>query len=159
MIHAGKDLPSVVNGPPGSKYAIGDNVFAEKQADGTITGVGFPRALEECLSCHADGATAEFYRTKPSAPACATCHDDVNPSQQTTAAGPPGTNHKPGAYADGQCSACHSDVQSKEFDISVPGAHAVPEQSTQLQGLNLSILDVGSHAAGQMPTVHFRFAD
>jgi OmcA/MtrC family decaheme c-type cytochrome len=159
MIHAGKDLPSVVNGPPGSKYAIGSDVFAEKQADGSITGVGFPRALEECVSCHGDGTTAEFYRTKPSAPACATCHDDVNPSQQTTSAGPPGTNHKPGAYADGQCSACHSDTQSKEFDISVPGAHVVPEQSTQLQGLNLSILDVANHGAGQMPTVHFQIAD
>jgi OmcA/MtrC family decaheme c-type cytochrome len=156
LIHAGTELPSIVNGPPGSKYAIGSDVFAEKQADGSIVGVTFPRALQECVTCHGDGPTAEFFRTKPSAPACATCHDDVNPSQQTTSAGPPGTNHKPGAYADGQCSACHSDTQSKEFDISVPGAHVVPEQSTQLAGLNLNILDVTSHAAGQMLTVHFR---
>jgi OmcA/MtrC family decaheme c-type cytochrome len=159
MIHAGTELPSIVDGPVGSKYAIGDNVFAEKQPDGSITGVTFPRPIEECITCHGDGPTADFSRTKPSAPACATCHDDVNPSQQATSAGPPGTNHKPGAYADGQCSACHSDTQSKEFDISVPGAHVVPEQSTQLQGLNLSILDVANHVAGQPPTIHFRIAD
>ncbi len=113
-IHAGVDLPSVNAGPPGTQYAIFSNfsqsyaVFAEKQDDGQVTGVAFPRALQECLACHAEGPTADFYRTKPSAPACATCHDDVNPSLETTAAGPPGTNHPPGAYADGQCSACHA---------------------------------------------------
>src|SRR5690606_2535647 len=120
-------LPSIVDGPPGSKYAIfssfadEDVVFAEKQADGTTTGVAFPRPLEECRSCHAEGPTADFYRTKPSAPACATCHDDVNPGLQPTQAGPPGTNHPPGSYLDGQCNACHRADAASEFDISVPG--------------------------------------
>jgi OmcA/MtrC family decaheme c-type cytochrome len=155
MIHAGKELPSIVDGPPGSQYVVGGNVFAEKDADGTITGVGFPRPIEECASCHAEGPTAEFYRTKPSAAACATCHDDVNPSEQTTKAGPPGTNHPPGAYADGQCTACHHEDASSEFDISVPGAHVVPAQSSMLAGLNLSIDDVRDVGAGQMPTIVF----
>src|SRR5579862_8741604 len=146
QIHAGKDLPLVANGPPGSKYEVGGTVFAEKQADGSVTGVGFPRVLEECATCHSDGATVDFFREKPSSPACATCHDDVNPSLQTTAAGPPGTNHKPGAYADGQCSGCHAATQNEEFDISVPGAHVVPERSAQLQGLNVAINSVTNAA-------------
>ena len=160
-IHAGKQLPSVVDGPPGSQYAIysgfamRDVVFAQKQADGEVTGVGFPRPLEECLTCHATGPTSEFYKTKPATAACATCHDNVNPSTQPTQAGPPGTNHPPGAFQDGQCSACHKSEMSHEFDISVPGAHVVPEQSTQLQGLNINLLDVRSHDAGQSPTVSF----
>lgn len=164
-IHAGKELPSIVNGPPGSKYAIfssfadEDVVFAEKQADGTITGVGFPRPIEQCATCHSDGPTAEFFRTKPSAPACATCHDDVNPSQQTTSAGPPGTNHPPGAYADGQCAACHKDVMSAEFDISVPGAHVVPEQSSQLPGLNVEILNVTNQRPGGSPSIFLRVSN
>ena len=120
-----------------------------------FTGVAFPRALQECLTCHADGPTAEFYRTKASTGACATCHFDVNPSQQPTEAGPPGTNHSPGAYADGQCSACHASTQTKEFDISVPGAHVVPEQSTQLAGLNVTISNVSSHGPGQRPAITF----
>src|SRR5579862_2883638 len=100
QIHAGQQLPLINNGPPGTQYAIcGDptdcSVFAQKQADGSVTGVGFPRDIQECLTCHSDGPTAAYYSSKPSAPACATCHDDVNPSQQTTAAGPPGTNHPP----------------------------------------------------------------
>ena len=160
-IHAGKDLHLVNDGPPGTFYGIYSSrsgsydKFAEKQADGTVTGVGFPRDIRECLTCHSDGPTAEYYRTKASAPACATCHDDVNPSQQTTSAGPPGTNHPPGSYADGQCSSCHASTQTKEFDISVPGAHVVPARSTQLKGLNVNLLSVGNYAAGDRPTITF----
>ena len=159
QIHAGKDLPLVANGPPGSQYVVGGTVFAEKQADGSVTGVGFPRVLEECSTCHSDGATVDFFREKPSTPACATCHDDVNPSLNTTAAGPPGTNHKPGAYADGQCNGCHAATQNQEFDISVPGAHVVPERSAQLTGLDVNIINISSHNAGQRPTITFTVTD
>ncbi|HEY8518049.1 MAG TPA: OmcA/MtrC family decaheme c-type cytochrome [Candidatus Binatia bacterium] len=164
-IHAGTSLPSVVDGPPGTTYAIfssfadEDVVFAEKQADGTVTGVTFPRPLESCLTCHAEGLTAEFWRTKPSTAACATCHDDVNPSLQPTQAGPPGTNHPPGGFLDGQCYACHRAEEASEFDISVPGAHVIPEQSSMLPGLNVSILDVGDTAPGQRPRIDFRVTD
>jgi OmcA/MtrC family decaheme c-type cytochrome len=158
-IHAGKELPSVVNGPPGAEYVVSGTVYAQKNADGTVTGVGFPRVLEECATCHSDGPTVDFFREKPSAPACATCHDDVNPSLVTTAAGPPGTNHKPGAYADGQCNGCHAATQNQEFDISVPGAHVVPERSTQLAGLHVNISDISNHSSGQRPTITFTVTD
>ena len=165
MIHAGKELPSVVDGPPGSFYGIYSDrsmsyaIFSEKLDDGSVIGVGFPRYLEECLTCHAEGPTADFYREKPSTEACATCHDDVNPSLQTTAAGPPGTNHPPGGYADGQCSACHAATEQEEFDISVPGSHTVPDRSTQLQGLNIDIMALSNHNAGQTPTISFKVTD
>jgi OmcA/MtrC family decaheme c-type cytochrome len=164
-IHAGVDLRLVNEGPPGTAYQIFSSrsqsyvVFAEKQDDGRVTGVAFPRAIEECLTCHAEGPTAEFYATKPSAPACATCHDDVNPSLVATEAGPPGTNHPPGAYADGQCSACHAATQNQEFDISVPGAHVVPAKSAQLTGLNVTIGAISNHAPGQQPTITFTVSD
>ena len=157
-IHAGVDLHLVNAGPPGTAYEIGGTVFAEKQDDGSVTGVAFPRAIEECVTCHAEGPTAEFYRTKASTGACATCHDDVNPSLQATSAGPPGTNHAPGAYVDGQCSACHASEQTSEFDISVPGAHVVPARSAQLQGLQVNISAVSGHA-GQQPTITFTVTD
>jgi len=158
-IHAGKELPSVVEGPPGTTYEIDGSVFAEKLADGSVIGVGFPRALEECAPCHANAPTGDYHRTKASAPACATCHDDVNPSTMTTQAGPPGTNHSPGAYLDGQCSECHRAEMNMEFDITVPGAHVVPERSTQLAGLNVSITNVSNHDAGQRPTFSFLITD
>lgn len=160
-IHAGKDLPSVVNGAPGAKYQIcgsrGCDVFAQKDANGAVAGVGFPRALEECLTCHAEGPTATYYKDRPAAAACATCHDDVNPSQVTTAAGPPGTNHfQDRGYPDGDCTFCHTPDSGKEFDISVTGAHVVPERSNQLQGLNVAITGVANHAPGQTPTFSFK---
>ncbi|MDX2171268.1 MAG: OmcA/MtrC family decaheme c-type cytochrome [Deltaproteobacteria bacterium] len=164
-IHAGVDLHLVNDGPPGTAYQIFSSrsqsyvVFAEKQDDGRVTGVAFPRAIEECLTCHAEGPTAEFYASKPSAPACATCHDDVNPSLAASEAGPPGTNHQPGAYADGQCSACHAATQNQEFDISVPGAHVVPAKSAQLAGLNVTISAISSHAPGERPTITFTVSD
>ncbi len=159
MIHAGVDLPSIVDGPPGSKYAIGDTVFAEKTAEGDILGIAFPRPLESCAVCHSSGATVDFYRTKPSALACASCHNDVNPSRGTTQAGSPGTNHRAGSFDDGQCSGCHRAEMNKEFDISVPGAHVIPEQSTELPGLNITLKDIANGGAGQKPVVSFTVTD
>jgi OmcA/MtrC family decaheme c-type cytochrome len=159
-IHAGVDLPSVADGPPGSEYVVGGNVYAEKHEDGSVTGVGFPRTLENCTVCHANAPTAEYYRTKPAAPPCASCHDDVNPGLVETAAGPPGTNHfQNRGYADGSCYACHEAEQGQEFDISVPGAHLVPARSTQLAGVNLEIVDVENHQAGENPTVLFKVTE
>ncbi len=156
-IHAGKELPSIVDGPPGATYAIGDAVFAMKDLDGKITGVGFPRSLQECATCHSDGATAEHSVTQPSAAACTSCHDDVNPSLVTTAAGPPGTKHLSGrGFADGDCRFCHTAETEKEFDISIPGAHVIPERSEQLQGLVVEIVGVANHGAGETPVVTFK---
>ncbi|MGE3500141.1 MAG: OmcA/MtrC family decaheme c-type cytochrome [Candidatus Binatia bacterium] len=120
---------------------------------------GFPRQQQDCAACHSEGPTAPFYAEKPSTAACATCHADVNPSRQTTAAGPPGTNHPAGAYFDGQCNACHAAEQHAEFDVSVPGAHVIPERSAQLAGLNIEITAISSHAAGETPTISFRITN
>ncbi|MCX8071181.1 MAG: OmcA/MtrC family decaheme c-type cytochrome [Candidatus Binatia bacterium] len=165
-IHRGKELPSVVSGPPGTKYAIyssfqrQDIVFAEKHADGTVTGVGFPRAIEYCAVCHSDGATASYHLTRPSTAACTSCHDDVNPSTQPTAAGEPGTNHFQGrGFEDGDCAFCHEADSGREFDVSVAGAHVVPGRSRQLAGLAVNIVGLRDHGAGQRPTVSFRVTD
>ncbi len=161
-IHRGKDLPSIVNGPSGvdTTYTIGNTVFAEKDPTGNITGVGFPRNIEGCLVCHSDGPTASYYKDRPAAAACASCHDDVNPSMVDTPAGPPGTNHfQSKGYADGDCAFCHVSDSGSEFDISVVGAHTIPEFSKQLHGLNLNITGLTNHQAGQTPTITFQLTD
>jgi len=155
-IHAGVDLPSVANGPPGSEYVVAGNVYARKNEDGSVTGVAFPRSLANCTACHADAPTAEYYRTKPSTAACASCHDDVNPGLVETEAGPPGTNHLLDmGYPDGFCNQCHKAEQGQEFDVTVPGAHLVPAASTQLQGINIEFTGIEDHQAGETPTVRF----
>ncbi len=166
-IHAGVDLPSVADGPPGAYYGIfsgfqmADVIFARKEEDGSVTGVQFPRPLADCAACHSEDApTATNYFEKASTPACATCHDDVNPSLETTAAGPPGTNHfESRGYPEGQCAACHEAEMREEFDISVLGSHVIPERSTQLAGLNVSIEGISDHLAQQTPLVSFRVTD
>lgn len=165
-IHRGRDLPSIVNGPVGATYGIFSNfqgrdiVFAEKVDENTTVGVAFPRDLRDCNVCHTQGATAHFYLERPSAGACASCHDDVNPSLEETAAGPPGTNHINGqGFPDGDCAFCHNPDSGVEFDISVAGAHVVPERSSQLAGLNAQIVAVSNHAAGQAPIVSFLITD
>jgi OmcA/MtrC family decaheme c-type cytochrome len=165
-IHRGRDLPSIVNGEVGATYGIfssfqgRDIVFAEKIADDTTVGVAFPRNLRDCDSCHTQGETAHFYVERPSAGACVACHDDVNPSLEQTEAGPPGTNHIDGrGFPDGDCGFCHNPDSGVEFDLSVTGSHVVPERSIQLAGLNVEIVGVTNHAAGQAPTVSFRVTD
>jgi OmcA/MtrC family decaheme c-type cytochrome len=165
-IHRGKDLPSIVNGPPGATYAIfssflqQDVVFAQKDTDGVVSGIRFPRNIEDCEACHDKGPTAVFHKERPAAVSCTSCHDDVNPSLAPTAAGLPGTNHfQAKGYADGDCAFCHVAEAVNEFDISVEGAHTIPERSEQLAGLNLEIIGITNTAPGQIPTIRFQVTD
>lgn len=165
-IHAGVDLPSVADGPPGAYYGLfssfqrQDIVFARKGDDGGVTGVRFPRPLSDCTSCHSDAPTADYHTSKASTVACTSCHDDVNPSLQDSAAGPPGTNHfEQRGFADGQCAACHEAQMQEEFDTSVAGSHVIPERSTQLAGLAVIIDAIDDHRAQQTPLISFRVTD
>src|SRR5262245_25275556 len=179
-IHRGTDLPSLQPpAPVGTMYGFGSAVAevvsacaggalagvpCSSNADcpngtctgTTITGVSFPQDIRSCAVCHSQGATASDYLTKASTSACTGCHDDVNPSETATGAGPPGTNHVAGAQPEAFCSTlCHVPMAQREFDISVPGAHTVPERSTQLKGLVGELLTaIGS--PGDSVTVTFR---
>jgi OmcA/MtrC family decaheme c-type cytochrome len=178
-IHHGKELPSIVDGALGATYQIGSTVFAQKvracaggalagvpcSSDGdckngtctgtTATGVGFPQDIRSCAVCHSQGATAGDYLTKASTSACTGCHDDVNPSEMPTGAGAPGANHLAGAQPEAFCGTlCHVGT-GPEFDISVPGAHTVPQRSTQLMGLVGELLSASGSPGGAV-TVTFR---
>jgi OmcA/MtrC family decaheme c-type cytochrome len=178
-IHRGTDLPSLQPpAPVGTQYAIG-GAFAEVvsacaggalagvpcSSSGdcpngtctgtTITGVSFPQDIRSCAVCHSQGATASDYLTKASTSACTGCHDDVNPSETATGAGPPGTNHVAGAQPEAFCSTlCHVPTGS-EFGLSVGGAHTVPQRSTQLKGLAGQFLSASGSPGGAV-TVTFR---
>src|SRR5262249_297388 len=89
------------------------------------------------------------------------CHDDVNPSTVPTQAGPPGTNHAQGDLVGPQpeafCTLCHAPT-GQEFDITIPGAHTVPQRSTSLAGLKGEILSAEGPPAGP-GTTGFRAPD
>jgi len=182
-IHDGQDLPSLTAGPVGTKYGISNSVFAEKVAacvggplanvrcatdvdcgtggtctGSTVSGVAFPQDIRNCAKCHSAGATVVDFRSKPSVAACTSCHDDVNPGETATAAGAPGTGHLPGPQPDALCTVCHKPTEDSEYDITVPGAHTVPEQSAQLAGIHAQILGA-SGTAGNPLTVMFKLTD
>jgi OmcA/MtrC family decaheme c-type cytochrome len=183
-IHRGKDLPSVTGGALGAHYGFGDDFFAERVAaceggalagipctnDGecpggtcsgtTAVGVGFPQDVRNCAVCHtadAEAPDAGNAMTRPSALSCTGCHDDVNPSETTTDAGPPGTGHIAGDQPDALCRLCHGD-EGSEFDESVPGAHVVPARSQELTGIVASIQNVQGAPGGAL-TVDFQVVD
>jgi len=184
-IHRGKGLPSVVNGALGAKYEIigrSPTVFAEKvkacaggalagvpcSGDGdcpngtctgtTVTGVGFPQDTRSCAVCHGQGTTAGDHLAKASTSACTGCHDNVNPSEMSTSAGPPGKNHGAGAQPEAFCSTLCHPANGSEFGLSVAGAHTVPERSTQLEGLVGDLLSASGSPGGPV-TITFRLTD
>ena len=147
-IHMGKNLPSVKAGKP--YQIIG---FAQSVND--YSTVGFPAPMMKCEVCHEQGtkaANANAHLTKPSRAACGACHDDVNFAS--------GDKHAGGypQVSDAQCSICHA-PKGDDFDASIGGAHAVPQESGLLGGIQWKIEGIANNAAGQNPTITFTLAD
>jgi len=143
-IHMGESLPSVADGIPYYFYGRGQKTdFSE---------VAFPQDIRNCTTCHAPPATQNTtWYTYPSQAACGACHDNIN---WTT-----GENHPAGVQPDSACASCHQPVGSREWDASVQGAHTVPYESTQLQGLNAAIVSVTNTAPGEHPVVQFKLTN
>ena len=142
-IHRGESLPSVEAGTP---YVI----IGNGQSVHDFSTVAFPQDIRNCVTCHAPPATqASNWYTEPSRAACQSCHDDVNFAT--------GENHPAGMQADdSKCAECHQPQGDREFDASIIGIHTVPFKSTQLKGLNATILSVTNTAPGQNATMKFQ---
>jgi OmcA/MtrC family decaheme c-type cytochrome len=152
-IHMGEYLPSVEAGTP---YQI----IGNRQSVNDYSTVAFPVINQDvpgpadCAACHErgnDAATQKNAYFTPSRAACGACHDNVNFAT--------GENHanlpQP---SDNQCSNCHQPEGEYEFDISIKGAHAVPELSKTLAGINFDIKSV-TGKAGEAPNVVFSVTD
>jgi OmcA/MtrC family decaheme c-type cytochrome len=144
-IHMGSSLPSVKAGTP---YWV-----EHRGTRDDYSKVVFPQDIRNCTACHASGPTqANNYKTNPSSAVCGSCHDDVN---FTT-----GTNHAGGlVVTDSQCKNCHGSAMVSEFDNTIPGAHTVPNNSTQMPGIVLKIVSVKNATPGNSPTVTFSAND
>ncbi len=154
-IHMGKHLPSVIAGTP---YQIIGNA----QSLHDFSTVGWPqmtqgKAITNCALCHEGtnaankGAQSTVWYTNPSRAACGSCHDDVD---WVT-----GANHPAGPQADDKtCASCHQ-PDGLEFDASIKGAHTVWEKSTQLKGLNATVVSVTNMAPGKNPTAVFKITN
>ena len=165
-IHAGVDLHLVNDGPTGTAYEIFSSfatpTWCSPRSRPTAASPAsrFPRDLEECLTCHAEGPTAEFYRTKASAGACATCHDDVNPSLETDRRrGRPAPTTRPARIADGQCSACHAAHAERGVRHQCAGCARRAGALGAAAGTERHHLRRQQPRPGQQPTITFKITD
>ncbi len=145
-IHMGHNLPSVQAGTPYQIIGFRNSVHDYSE-------VHFPQDVRNCTTCHdIDAPNADIYYTRPTRASCGSCHDDVNWMT--------GANHDPGPQADDSaCANCHIPEGEFEFDVSVLGAHVIPEKSGQLDGIHAEILDVVDTAPGMKPLVTFRISN
>jgi OmcA/MtrC family decaheme c-type cytochrome len=146
-IHMGKDLPSVV---AGGKYVI----IGNGQSIHDFSAVGFPANARNCTACHAqsgpNAATQATAMFNPTQAACGSCHDGINFAT--------GKGHIV-QTDDTRCAQCHRPEGEREWDISVKGAHVVPEFSKNLKGQSIEILEVRDTGPGQNPSVTYRLKD
>ncbi len=135
-IHAGEERfgePYVIIGYQGSVHNYGDVVF--------------PQDIRNCTTCH-DGPEGDVWMVDPTVDGCLSCHANIVADT--------GENH-PGNFSliGAPCQLCHIPAGDHEFDLSIVGAHTIPEKSTQLAGLNLTIDNVEDTMPGDHPTITF----
>lgn len=163
-IHRGRNLPSVKAGQPYYIVGVRQTVF-------DFSEIGWPRDVRNCTTCHGappvgmkaeDWAKiappqADNWKTAPSRAACSSCHDSID--WETGKARYGGKDHAAGPQKDDtQCKACHPPDSGQEFDVSVVGAHVIPERSKQLKGVNFA-LDGATVKPGEKPQVDFSIKD
>ncbi len=146
-IHMGSSLPSVKAGKP---YKIIGNA----QSVNDYSDVAFPADARQCTVCHEQntGATQANAYLKGNRAACGACHDNVDFATGLTHANLP-------QLSDNLCTTCHIPRGEIDFDISIAGAHAIPQKSVMLPGVVAKILAVDGADPGKTPTVTFSLKD
>ena len=147
-IHMGEHLPSVT---AGTKYVI----YGNRDTAHDYSEVVFPSPVQSCETCHENNrgaAKANAWITNPTRAACGACHDDVNFATGEKHAGLP-------QPTDAACARCHIEQTEIDFDLSVRGAHVIPQESKLLTGLQWGIEKVDDGAPGKKPTVTFTIKD
>ena len=144
-IHRGASLPSVQAGTPYQIIGYRDSVHDYSE-------IHWPQDTRNCTTCHQQGTQSDNWKKNPTRVACGSCHDNVNFAT--------GANHVGGPQADdSKCNICHPADTGLEFDLSVAGAHTIPEFSKQLAGVNVKILEVTNTKPGDKPKVSFTVTD
>lgn len=165
-IHMGSSLPSVKAGTP---YQI----IGFQQSVNDYSTVVFPADARNCQMCHETGAPPQggtapagsmtptpnplpaqgpWWITHPTRTACGSCHDNVNFAT--------GENHADlPEIDDNQCTQCHFPQGELPFDVSILGAHLIPQFAPGLPGVVFTLTRVDNGVAGKAPTVTFTLKD
>lgn len=164
-IHMGSQLPSVQGGHP---YQI----IGFQGSVNDFSDVVFPADPRNCQMCHENGAPPQggtwppgaqssdnpppaqgnWWLTHPTRAACGACHDNVNFATGANHAGLPQLN-------DDLCTTCHFPQGELPFDVSIIGAHTIPQFAPGLPGVVFSLVKVDNGTTGSNPTVTFTVND
>jgi OmcA/MtrC family decaheme c-type cytochrome len=142
-IHIGTSFPTIESTTPYSIVGFGNAV------DSWST-VVYPPDVRMCKTCHNPNngaAQTTAWLTTPTRAACGACHSNVNFLTGLNHVNLPEPDDK-------QCAGCHIPQGELEFDASIIGAHTIPEYSTTIPGINVTLLGVVGYA-GQKPTVSY----
>lgn len=145
-IHSGRDLPSVEKG---TRYTI----IGYQQHEYDYSEIGFPvipGGMRNCTVCHDKGTQADNWFLEANRAACGSCHDDIDFTE--------GVGHF-AQENDDFCTLCHQPGGDKEFDLSIKGAHVVPEKSKSLLQPKFEIVRVHNAVPGRRPEITFRLTD
>jgi OmcA/MtrC family decaheme c-type cytochrome len=144
-IHMGSSLPSV---QAGKRYII----IGNNQSVHDYSGIAFPPDARDCAACHQTPASQASNVFKANRAACGACHDDVDFSA--------GKNHADlPQISDNQCTNCHVKEGELAFDVSVIGAHIIPNRYVHLPGVDLKLLQIFDGAPGKKATIQFSLKD
>ncbi len=142
-IHIGTSFPTIEGTKPYQIVGFGNAVDIWST-------VVYPPDVRKCVTCHNPkngAAQTNAWLTTPNRAACGACHSNVNFVT--------GLNHinlpEPD---DKQCAQCHIPQGELEFDASIIGGHTIPQYSTTLPGIVVTLTKVVG-VAGQKPAVSF----
>ncbi|HUP04804.1 MAG TPA: OmcA/MtrC family decaheme c-type cytochrome [Bryobacteraceae bacterium] len=145
QIHIGSSFPTIQSTTPYSIVGFGNAVDS-------WTGVVYPPDVRNCAkTCHNPkngAAQTNRWEMHPDRAACGGCHSNINFAT--------GQNHvNLPEIDDTQCAGCHIPQGELDFDASIVGAHVIPQYSTSVPGINITLNQVTNGVAGQKPTVTF----
>ncbi len=170
--HEGGIVPPPNSGQPG-QGGLGAPAVALATKNGTpppenggaTTGTGTALLNPKGAACGSSGnpgcnpdllpwppQNADWWLSHPSRLACGSCHDNVNFVTGENHANLP-------QISDNQCTNCHTIQGEVPFDISITGAHTIPQFAPGLPGVVFKLEKVDNGLAGQSPTVTYQLTD
>ena len=150
-IHRGEDLPSVAGGDIPYQI-IGHNSSVHDYSE-----VVFPHSIANCATCHREGeaANADYWKRKPAATTCTSCHDHIVFFDQSAPAAWQ-QQHVGQIRTTDDCSLCHGATSGV---APLTEVHYVPEVAANRIEPVVTIQSITNTDPGELPTIQFTVVD
>ena len=138
QVHIGTSFPTIQSTTP---YAIeGFGNVLDSWTGVVFPGVDVRNCAKTCHNPNNGAAQTSAWLTTPNRAACGACHSNIDFATGLNHGTAPG-NGLP-EIDDSQCADCHIPQGELDFDASIVGAHVIPEYSTSVPGINITLTKV-----------------